>query len=123
MTATDPSNAATVTAVDPSFVFGILFALAAAFFAIGAYYYLRLTDTAVRIFLRRTRRRLRRSAALLSRARFGRILWLVDVAAVVAIRACLGIYVSVMWLIVMPILMTFGSVWLAAAIISTSVSA
>lgn len=123
MAATDPSNAATVTAVDPSFVLGILFALAAAFFAIEAYYYLRLTDAAGRIFLRRTRRRLRRSVTLLTPARFGCALWLVDIAAVVAIRACLGIYVSVLWFIVMPVLMTFGSVWLAAAIISTSVSA
>jgi hypothetical protein len=106
------------TSVDPAFALGVLFAVAAGFFAIALNYYFRLTGAGERFFARRLRRRLRQASRFLVVRRIGRILWLIDVTLVVSFRAIGLIYLGIFWFIVVPLLMTIGSVALAASIVS-----
>lgn len=103
---------------DPAFALGVLFAVAAAFFAVGLNYYLRLTGAGERLFVRRLRRRLRRASQFLVVRRVGRLLWLVDVTLVISWRAIGLIYLGIFWFVVVPLLMTIGSIALAASILS-----
>lgn len=109
---------ASVATTDPTLTLGVLFAVAAGFFAVAVHYYLRLTAAAERLALSRTRKRLRRSARFLTVKRIGRLLWLIDVTCVLTLRAVVGVYLGILWFLVVPLLMTLGSIMLAASLMS-----
>lgn len=116
---TSQLTAAIPAASDPAFAEGVVFAVAAGFFAVAIHYYLRLTHAAERLLVKRTRKRLHRSARLLSVRHVGRALWLTDVACVIGLRAVLVLYLGVLWFLLVPVLMTVGSITLAASIIAS----
>lgn len=103
---------------DPAFGLGFLFAVAAGYFAVGLNYYLRLTGAGERLFVRRLRRRLHRASRFLAVRRIGRLLWFVDVSLVISWRAIGFIYIGVFWFVIVPVLMTIGSIALAASLLS-----
>lgn len=98
---------------------GVTFAVAAGFFAVAIHYYLRLTRAAERLLISRTRARLTRSRGFLRVRRVGRLLWLTDVACVIGLRAAAAVYVGLLWFLVVPALLTIGSIMLAASIVSS----
>jgi hypothetical protein len=105
------------TSASPEAALGLIFAVAAGFFAVAAYYYFRVTAFAERVFVRRTRVRLRRSSQFLQVRRVGRLLWLIDVLTVIGLRGALVFYLGLAWFVLVPLLMTIGSVTLAASLI------
>lgn len=82
------------------------------------HYYFRVSRTGERLFVVRTRRRLRRSARFLQLSRVGRIVWLIDVSCVIGLRAIVAVYLGVVWYLVVPLLLTIGSIVLAASLVS-----
>ena len=104
-------------APDPAAALTLVFALAATFVAVWLYALSKVIDRLIRVSTRRTRRRIRQSRRLLSVPRFGRALWIIDVSCVVGLRLIVGLYGSLVVLFIAPVLMTFGSVELAAAIV------
>lgn len=105
------------TTVDPTLALTVTGAVAATFVAVWLYFYLPLTRSSGRWFLRRTRRRVGKSRRLLSLRRMGRTLWLLDVSIVVGSRLCVVLYAAVILLLVIPALLAVGSLTLAASLI------
>jgi hypothetical protein len=95
---------------------GLIFAVASGFFAVAAYYYFRITVFAERVLIRRTRARLRLSSKFLRVRRVGRLLWLIDVVTVLGMRGAFVFYVGLAWFVLVPLLITIGSVALAASL-------
>src|SRR5947209_2404674 len=93
---------------------GVLFAVAGGFFTIGIHYYFRLTGAAERLIIDQTRQRIRRSERFRNVPRVGRLLWLLDIACVLGLRASALMYLGFVWYLVVPLLMTIGSIALAA---------
>jgi hypothetical protein len=105
------------TTVDPALALTVIGAVAATFVTVWLYFYLPLASASGRWFVRRTRQRLVRSRRLLSARRLGRILWLIDVSAVISWRVCIAFYATLVVLLVIPALLALGSLALAASMI------
>jgi len=104
--------------LDPAVAIGIYFAVASGFFAVVVNYYFRLTRAGERLVIRRTRKRLRQSRRFRRIRHVGLVLWAIDVTVVLGLRATVGVYVAFVWFVLVPLMMTIGSLTLAASIIS-----
>jgi hypothetical protein len=109
-----PDVAATV---DPALALTVIGAVAATLVAVWLYFYLPLASASGRWFLGRTRQRIARSRRLLSVRRLGRILWLMDVSIVISWRACVALYATLVFLLVIPALLAVGSLAMASSMI------
>jgi hypothetical protein len=108
------STASTTAAVtDPGTALAVVLAIASGFFTVGAFYYFRITAAAERLAIRRLRKRLRHSARLAELGRFGSLLALFDAVSAVGIRLSVGLPLALIWLLLVPLFLTVGSIALA----------
>jgi ABC-type lipoprotein release transport system permease subunit len=96
---------------------GVVFALAGTFITVGLFVYLPCTKAFGRWYLRRTLRRLHQGRRFLAVKRVGYALRLLDAVVVLSCRLGIAFYAAVVLLIVVPTLLTIGSLALAASLV------
>lgn len=105
-------------AEDPATHLTVIVALAATFVAVGGLYLIfKLTDCLAHLFIARTRRRIARSCRFLTLPHLGRVLRAIDIGFVIGLRSLLAIYIGFLLLFIAPILLTIGSLDVAAALV------
>jgi len=102
---------------DPEAV-AIVCVLAGTFITVGLSIYLPCTHALARWYYRRTIRRLHQGRRFLSVKKVGQALRVLDAAIVLSCRFGIAIYAAAFLLIVVPTLLTIGSLTLAASLVS-----
>jgi hypothetical protein len=111
------TSSTTAAVADPSAALALVLAVASGFFAVGVYYFLRITAAAERLAVRRLRARLAQSGRLVAVGRLGPILAVVDGVSAIGLRLSIALPLALLWFLLVPVFLTVGSIALAASIV------